>query len=88
MTITNAPSYRASGGLDMHPNPYAGTLARLTAEFADSFSESGIEIVLDGCIADLSGVSIASMSEMSERLAQERIASYCRSRDRDFIGLW
>ncbi|MFI7166798.1 hypothetical protein ACIBM3_30520 [Rhodococcus erythropolis] len=87
MTITHTPSYRASGH-DMHPDPYTETVARLTVEFAGSFSASGIEIVLDGCIADLSGVSFASMPEMSERLAQERIASYCRSRDRDFSGLW
>ncbi|RAL30835.1 hypothetical protein CVN56_31355 [Rhodococcus sp. AQ5-07] len=72
----------------MRPDPYAETLARLTAEFTGRFSERGIEIVLDGCIADLSGVPFASMPEMSERLALERITRYCRSRDRDFTDLW
>ncbi|MDJ0489778.1 hypothetical protein QNA24_25700 [Rhodococcus qingshengii] len=87
MTVTDTPSYRASRH-GMQPDPHAETLARLTVEFAGRFSERGTEIVLDGCIADLSGVSLASMPEMSERLARERIASYCRSRDRDFTGLW
>jgi hypothetical protein len=72
----------------VRPDPYIATVARLTAEFAGRFSERGIEIVLDGCIADLSGVSFASMPEMSERLARERIASCCRSRERDFTELW
>lgn len=87
MTTTHTPSYRATT-LGVRPDPYAETLARLTVEFAGRFSERGIEIVLDGCIADLSGAPIRSMPEMSERLARERIASYCRSRERDFTELW
>ncbi|MDV6271391.1 hypothetical protein [Rhodococcus globerulus] len=85
MNVSHTPSYRASGHA-MHPDPYAQTLARLATEFAGAFSERGIEIVLDGCIEDLSGVSFASMPEMSERLAQQRITSYCHSRDRGFAG--
>ncbi|MDV8070822.1 hypothetical protein R4P64_30315 [Rhodococcus sp. IEGM 1366] len=87
MSITHTPRDRANAH-DMDPDPYTQTVARLAREFAGSFSEPGIEMVLDGCIEDLSGVPSAAMPEMSERLAQERITSYCRSRDRDFTGSW
>lgn len=60
------------------------TVARLAREFAGKFSAHGVEIVLEGCIADLSGVSSAAIPELSERLARQRITSYCRSKDREF----
>lgn len=56
MSMTRTPRDRTNAH-DMGPDPYAETVAR---EFAGSFSEPGIEIVLDGCIEDLSGVSSAS----------------------------
>ncbi|ERB51785.1 hypothetical protein N806_11375 [Rhodococcus sp. P27] len=62
----------------------AVTVARLALEFAGQFSVEGVEIVLDGCILDLSWVSYAAMPELSERLARQRISSYCHSKNRGF----
>ncbi|MDJ0489684.1 hypothetical protein QNA24_25220 [Rhodococcus qingshengii] len=87
MSITHTPRYRAHGHA-LDADLYAQTVARLAREFVGSFSERGIEIVLDGCVEDLSGVPSAAIPELSERLAHQRITSYCRSRDRDFTGSW
>lgn len=76
------------GGATANPDPYAEARARLTREFTGMLSARGVEIVLDGCIADLSGVPRSEKLEESERLARQRITSYCRSRDRGFAGRW
>ncbi|KJF22624.1 hypothetical protein C7T36_21780 [Rhodococcus sp. AD45-ID] len=60
------------------------TVNRLAAEFSGRISPECIDIVVEGCIADLSWASSKALPELSERLARQRIISYLDSKANNF----
>lgn len=60
------------------------TVSRLATEFSGRISPEGIDIVVEGALADLSWASSQALPELSERLARQRIISYLDSKAKNF----
>ncbi|HEY5855487.1 MAG TPA: hypothetical protein VIW24_15920 [Aldersonia sp.] len=60
------------------------TVGRLADEFSGHISTECIDIVVEGCLADLPCASTQALPELSERLARRRIISYLDSKAKHF----
>ena len=65
-------------------NQYSTTVNRLAAEFKGLISAECINIVVTGCLDDLSWTTPQARPELSERLARQRIISYLDSKADNF----